>query len=132
MKGYAKLLNMKIIIMSATLPNLEALTDDKEDAVNLIPQKESYFKHPVFAERVIPDYSLLKQKMTLEILCEHVQKQVLRKKKILIEFISKKSAEKFYGMLTDTKIDCETLFMSGDSSIWERQKIIEKLSKLEI
>ena len=69
--------------------------------------------------------------MTLEILCEHVQKQVLRKKKILIEFISKKSAEKFYGMLTDTKIDCETLFMSGDSSIWERQKIIEKLSKLK-
>ena len=61
--------------------------------------------------------------MTLEILCEHVQKQVLRKKKILIEFISKKSAEKFYGMLTDTEIDCETLFMSGDSSIWERQKI---------
>lgn len=90
-----------------------------------------YFKHPVFAERVIPDYSLLKQKMTLEILCEHVQKQVLRKKKILIEFISKKSAEKFYGMLTDTEIDCETLFMSGDSSIWERQKIIEKLSKLK-
>lgn len=131
LKGYAKLLNMKIIIMSATLPNLEALTDDKEDAVNLIPQKESYFKHPVFAERVIPDYSLLKQKMTLEILCEHVQKQVLRKKKILIEFISKKSAEKFYGMLTDTEIDCETLFMSGDSSIWERQKIIEKLSKLK-
>ena len=61
LKGYAKLLNMKIIIMSATLPNLEALTDDKEDAVNLIPQKERYFKHPVFAERVIPDYSLLKQ-----------------------------------------------------------------------
>ncbi len=49
----------------------------------------------------------------------------------MIEFISKKSAEKFYGMLTDTKIDCETLFMSGDSSIWERQKIIEKLSKLK-
>ena len=44
LKGYAKLLNMKIIIMSATLPNLEALTDDKEDAVNLIPQKESSCK----------------------------------------------------------------------------------------
>ena len=58
LKGYAKLLNMKIIIMSATLPNLEALTDDKEDAVNLIPQKESYFKHPVFAEILISASSL--------------------------------------------------------------------------
>ena len=67
--------------MSATLPNLEALTDDKEDAVNLIPQKESYFKHPVFAERVIPDYSLLKQKMTLEILCEHVKNRYCERKK---------------------------------------------------
>lgn len=130
LKSYAKLLNIKIIIMSATLPNLEMLTDHKEDAVILISQKDRYFKHPVFAERVIPDYSLLKVKMTLELLCKHVQKQALQEKKILIEFISKKSAENFYRMIVDT-VDCEVLFMSGDSSIWERQKIIEKLSYLK-
>lgn len=84
LKSYAKLLNIKIIIMSATLPNLEMLTDHKEDAVILISQKDRYFKHPVFAERVIPDYSLLKVKMTLELLCKHVQKQALQEKKILI------------------------------------------------
>lgn len=116
--------------MSATLPNLEMLTDHKEDAVILISQKDRYFKHPVFAERVIPDYSLLKVKMTLELLCKHVQKQALQEKKTLIEFISKKSAENFYRMIVDT-VDCEVLFMSGDSSIWERQKIIEKLSHLK-
>lgn len=130
LKGYAKLLNIKIIIMSATLPELEALTDHKEDAINLIPHKERYFKHPVFAERVIPEYSLLKQKITLEFLCKHVQEQAIGQKKILIEFISKKSAENFYRMLVGT-VNCEVLFMSGDSSIWERQVIIEKLSKLK-
>ena len=80
----------------------------------MISQKDRYFKHPVFAERVIPDYSLLKVKMTLELLCKHVQKQALQEKKILIEFISKKSAENFYRMIVDT-VDCEVLFMSGDS-----------------
>lgn len=97
LKSYAKLLNIKIIIMSATLPNLEMLTDHKEDAVILISQKDRYFKHPVFAERVIPDYSLLKVKMTLELLCKHVQKQALQEKKILIEFISKKVQKTFTG-----------------------------------
>lgn len=130
LKGYARLLNIKIIIMSATLPNLEILTENKGDAVRLIPQKEKYFRHPVFAKRVIPDYSLLKQKMTLECLYEHVRKQTQQEKKILIEFISKKSAEAFYRMMVDT-VECEVLFMSGDSSIWERQNIIEKLSKLK-
>ena len=28
-------------------------------------------------------------------------------------------------------VDCEVLFMSGDSSIWERQNTIEKLSQLK-
>ncbi len=130
LKGYARLLNIKIIIMSATLPNLEVLTDDNGNAVNLIPRKERYFKHPVFAERVVSDYSLLEQKMTLESLSEHVQERALQEKKILIEFISKKSAENFYRMLTDI-VDCEVLFMSGDSSIWERQNTIEKLSQLK-
>lgn len=130
LKGYAKLMNIKIIIMSATLPNLEVLTDNKENAVSLIPERDRYFKHPVFAERVIPDYSLLKQKMTLELLCKHVQKQALKEKRILIEFISKKSAEHFYRMLVDT-VDCEVLFMSGDSSIWERQQTIDRLSQLK-
>ena len=56
--------------------------------------------------------------------------EALQEKKILIEFISKKSAENFYRMLTDI-VDCEVLFMSGDSSIWERQNTIEKLSQLK-
>ena len=79
---------------------------------------------------MIPDYSLLKQKMTLELLCKHVQKQALKEKRILIEFISKKSAEHFYRMLVDT-VDCEVLFMSGDSSIWERQQTIDRLLQLK-
>ena len=33
-------------------------------------------------------------------------------------------------MLVDT-VDCEVLFMSGDSSIWERQQTIDRLSQLK-
>ena len=72
LKAFAKLLHVKIIIMSATLPNLEILTDNQMKAVHLIKDREKYFHHPKFAKRVVADYGLLDQKMTLEKLEEHI------------------------------------------------------------
>lgn len=43
-KGFAELLNIKIIIMSATLPNLEMLTENQAKTVRLVKEREKYFK----------------------------------------------------------------------------------------
>lgn len=44
-------MHMKIVIMSATLPNLEVLTNNKMETVRLIEHREKYFNHKKFAEK---------------------------------------------------------------------------------
>lgn len=126
LKEFAELLDIKVIIMSATLPNLEVLTDHKENAVRLISDCSKYFHHKMFRERVVPKYDLLEEDITLESLAEHVLEN--KNKKVLIEFIKKASAEEFYRILGER---VESVFlMTGDSSIQERKDLIEKIKGL--
>lgn len=128
LKEYARILNMKIIIMSATLPNLEVLTNDDSNSVSLIKDCKKYFLNPIFKERVKIDYSLLEVKNVEEVLFEHVLKMNKLKKKIMLEFIVRRSAEKFYRRLKNENLDCEVLFISGFDSILEREIIIDKVN----
>ena len=126
LKEFAELLDIKVIIMSATLPNLEVLTDHKENAVRLLSNCSKYFHHKMFRERVVPKYDLLEEDITLESLAEHVLEN--KNKKVLIEFIKKASAEEFYRILGER---VESVFlMTGDSSIQERKDLIEKIKGL--
>ena len=126
LKEFAELLDIKVIIMSATLPNLEVLTDHKENAVRLLSDCSKYFHHKMFRERVVPKYDLLEEDITLESLAEHVLEN--KNKKVLIEFIKKASAEEFYRILGER---VESVFlMTGDSSIQERKDLIEKIKGL--
>ena len=126
LKEFAELLDIKVIIMSATLPNLEVLTDHKENAVRLLSDCLKYFHHKMFRERVVPKYDLLEEDITLESLAEHVLEN--KNKKVLIEFIKKASAEDFYRILGER---VESVFlMTGDSSIQERKDLIEKIKGL--
>ena len=59
LKQYAKILNLKIIIMSATLPNLEILALNDDKSIQLISNKEKYYKDKLFKDRVKLDYHLL-------------------------------------------------------------------------
>ena len=59
----AGLMNMKIIIMSATLPDLSQLVDGKCNVVKLIRNPEKYTLHPTFANRVICNYELLQEEI---------------------------------------------------------------------
>ena len=111
--------------MSATLPNLEILTDNQMKAVHLIKDREKYFHHPKFAKRVVADYGLLDQKMTLEKLEEHICTNITNNQKVLVEFIKKKVTEEFYERMKE-QTDYPVLVMTGDSSIQERKRIIEK------
>lgn len=124
LKEFAKILNLKIIIMSATLPDLELLTDDHSNSVSLITNPQEYFLNPIFKDRVKIDYSLLNIENTEETLLNHVLEMNKLKKKIMIEFIVRKSAEKFYRQLKEMELDCEVLFISGFDSVLEREKII--------
>lgn len=129
-KGFANLMHMKIVIMSATLPNLEVLTNNKTETVRLIEDRKKYFNHKKFAKRVRPDYSLLGYKITKEELQEHVLTQVKDGKKILIEFIKKKSAEEFYRNIRK-KSRIPVLLMTGDSCILDRKKIIRQTKEMK-
>ena len=126
LKEFAELLDIKVIIMSATLPNLELLTDQKEHAVRLIADCSKYFNHKMFRERVVPKYDLLEKDMTLELLADYVMEN--KSRKVLIEFIKKASAEEFYYILSERE---ESVFlMTGGSSIQERKDLIEKIKDL--
>ena len=49
LKEFAEFLDIKVIIMSATLPNLEVLTDHKENAARLLSDCLKYFHHKMYS-----------------------------------------------------------------------------------
>ena len=131
LKVFGKILNMKIIIMSATLPDLNILidkqTDIHDESVNLISNREKYFSHKLFKERVKVSYELMNKDNVLDLLFEHVKKNSIRKKKILVEFIKKQSAFYFYNRLLESEICSNIELMTGDDNIVERKRILEKI-----
>lgn len=130
LKEFAELLNIKIIIMSATLPNLEMLTDNNSEVVRLISNRDKYFKHYMFAKRVEIDYSLIDKKITIDELADFIcNNKENNGKKILVEFIKKKTAQEFYRLIKDMT-DAPVLLITGDSSIKERNDIINKVNNL--
>ena len=133
LKKYAELLNIKIIIMSATLPNLGKLLDTDYEIPSLI-DRTKYFNNPIFKDRVCPDFSLLNKKIkkdeekveVFEQLMEKVTSEYKSNKKVIIEFILKKSANEFFANLSENpEIEKADLFlMTGDDNKVERERII--------
>ncbi|GAA0123528.1 MAG: CRISPR-associated helicase Cas3' [Clostridium argentinense] len=128
---YAELLNIKIIIMSATLPKLNKLIDyDNVNTINLILDRDKYFKNPIFKDRVSIDFSLLNEKEDVyETLKEHVLNIAKNTDdNILIEFINKKRALEFYkDLICDLDDKREVLLITGDDNSIERNTIINRL-----
>lgn len=128
---YSRLLNMKIIIMSATLPKLDMLTGNHENVVNLIENPEKYFQDARFKKRVALSYELLYQdkKTEMEELYAHVLGQSQKGRKILMEFITKTSAEMFYHMLTESgREDLQIFCMTGDDNQIDRKRILMEMN----
>lgn len=122
-KVFAKLMNIKIIIMSATLPNLDILTNIKGNTVTLIEDRDKYFTNPLFKGRVKIDYSLIDE--SRDEIIKHIIENSNNKKKILVEFINKKTAYEVYDELIDTKLGCEVLLLTGDDNQIDRSRILE-------
>lgn len=134
LNSYAKLLNIKIIIMSATLPNLSYLLDEKEknNISKLIENRDEYFNNTIFKNRVEVNYDLLsEQKIEYEELLQHIIENSLNSQKILIEFISKNDAKKFYELCEnneDLNVNHEILILTGEDNKARRNSIIKKIN----
>ena len=134
LNSYAKLLNIKIIIMSATLPNLSYLLDEEEknNISKLIENRDEYFNNTIFKNRVEVNYDLLsEQKIEYEELLKHITENSLNSQKILIEFISKNDAKKFYELCEnneDLNVDHKILILTGEDNKARRNFIIKKIN----
>ena len=126
---FAKLLHMKVIIMSATLPDLDILSKEEVQAVRLIADRNRYSQNDCFKKRVSRlEYSLLdidRDDLFAEIIVL-IKKHILQKHKILVEFITKKSALDFYECIREA-LDCETLCITGDDNSIERKRILQQV-----
>jgi CRISPR-associated endonuclease/helicase Cas3 len=124
---YAKLLNMKIIIMSATLPKIDYFLEKKDNFVDLISadKRDEFFTSSYFKDRVEVDFSLLKEgKIELDRLEEFFGEVKGDYQKILFEFITKQRAREFYDQIKE--IYDNVYELSGDDNKAYRQYVINK------
>lgn len=135
LKYYAEILNIKFIIMSATLPNLNKLIDQETEMINLVQNREKYFSNSIFKDRVKLDFSLMDLKENiLETLLEHVIKIAEEiEGNILIEFIKKATAMDFFKELNECNDFLEgskkkeIQLITGDDNSIDRNAIIERV-----
>ena len=120
---YSKLLNIKFIIMSATLPRLDNLLNQKSSSFcPLIEDVTKYYENDLFSKRVKLNYELLNEVIDINKLADIILEH--HKKKILVECIKKDTAENLYSKLKEKNEN--TYIMTGDDNKYFRQKIIEK------
>ncbi len=123
---YASLLNIKIIMMSATLPKLDLLLDDHQyDIVDLIKEPQVYYQNKFFRDRVELDFSLLSyKKIDLSVLRDKVLQY--KDRKVLVEFINKNTAREFFNLLCQ-EADVYCVEVTGDDNSRNRKAIIEEI-----
>lgn len=128
LQSYAQQLHIKIIMMSATLPQLDQMlrTVDAQFAT-LVEDPQRYYRHPLFQGRVRLDFSLLeKGKITLEELKEEVLR--FQGKRVLVEFIKKRTAREFYELCKEA---CNVVLLTGDDNVARRDQVIRRIDSGE-
>jgi CRISPR-associated endonuclease/helicase Cas3 len=124
---YAKLLNIKIIIMSATLPKLDYFLEKTTNFTDLIcaDKKEEFFQSSYFRDRVKMEYFKLLNEITIDELFEKFLEEYPKYQKILFEFIKKQTARDFFNLLVENGF--ENIYeLSGDDNKAYRHFVIEK------
>ncbi len=124
---YAEYLNMKIIIMSATLPKLDYFLENKNEFAGLLSEQKvkEFYLNPHFKDRVSINYDLLNLgKINMDDLLVFFKEHKKSYKKILFEFIKKQTAREFYNLL---KSEFENVYeLTGDDNKVYRNFVIEK------
>lgn len=129
-----KLLKMKVIIMSATLPDLTKLSGQQAGVIQMPQKAGNYFSNPVFSQRVKISMELLKdESITLEELKNHILQYHGSGQKVLVEFMTKKSAESFYQiMISCEEVKIPVKCITGDDSLFTREEILAPILKNEM
>ncbi|MCI1946466.1 CRISPR-associated helicase Cas3' [Clostridium luticellarii] len=131
---YSEILNIKIIIMSATLPRLNKLVDsDVGNFVYLIKDRDHYFKNPFFKDRVKFEMIDLgeDEDEEFENLLKDIEYESRSNDKILLEFIFKKRADRFFDYIKSNKKfsqNCkhEVAIITSDDNKADRNRVIKK------
>ncbi|MFW5721091.1 MAG: CRISPR-associated helicase Cas3' [Bacteroidota bacterium] len=146
--NYAKLFNIKILIMSATLPKIDELNEgSRGKIVDLITNRDQYFLNPNFGNRVTFEYiswnkpkSDEDKKEFLKNLSsfiydksEEYAKGNDNKVRTVVEFISKKTASEFLKVLNKTHefSEYKIYLISGEILESRRKEIIDKIKNNE-
>lgn len=139
---YANVLNMRFILMSATLPEIGKLIEGEDPFVNLVVNPEDYFLNPNFRQRVTFDNSLLStlgqvdRTEYLSKLADFVAEKAecytdtnKDQVKAVIEFITKKSASAFTLIANNHEIlkNYKLLLLSGTSLEPRRREVVNWL-----
>lgn len=149
---FAEILNIKFIIMSATLPKIGALISGDEnfgqnDFVELISDRKKYFECKFFKDRVVPNFDLIDEFETsdeprnhneprthneprkTERLAEKIFEEFQKGNDVLVEFIKKSRSLEFFKDFKEKfggEIPEKSLMlMNGDDNLYARKKIIE-------
>ncbi|TAF65409.1 MAG: CRISPR-associated helicase Cas3' [Cytophagales bacterium] len=142
--NYAKYFNLKIVLMSATLPKIDDLDETAKGTITrLVTNKNEYFTNPNFKGRVQFDFTLLGdnwRKLNRQTYLEKLKNFLFEKAEerankngdksnIIIEFIKKKSAGEFFRLIeNDTHFKDYKLFLvSGEILEPRRKEIIDAI-----
>lgn len=148
--NYAQLFNIRVLIMSATLPKIDALHENLNGTfVSLISNREQYFTNLNFAGRVSFDFTLAdknrpqneeeKENYLSELsdfmIGKAEQYATINDEnvKVLIEFITKKTAALFFSIIIkDSRFEeYKILLLSGDILEFRRKQIINSIKEQE-
>ncbi len=145
--NYAYLFNTRFILMSATLPKLDALNipgTNELQLVNrfasLLPNAKRYFQNPNFKGRVEFDFSLFDRDLTIDELADFVYREceqyaIKNKNRVkgIIEFIFKKRAGEFYRLVNDrfASSGYQVFLLSGTILEPRRKEIIDYLKSVD-
>lgn len=147
--NYAQLFNIRVLIMSATLPKIDALHENLNGSfISLISNRDQYFSNHNFAGRVSFDFTLAdknrpdneeKENYLIELsdfMIEKAEQYASSNNenvKVLIEFITKKTAALFFRIINeDSRFrDYKILLLSGDILEFRRKQIINSIKQQE-
>lgn len=129
LEAYSQLLNIKVVVMSATLPRLNKLVDyESENSVYLIKDRRHYFENPYFKDRVKFEMLDLEGEIKdqFEGLMEDIELESRENHKILVEFIFRKRADEFYDYMSEkffNEYGHKIVVMTSDDNKVDRKKI---------
>ncbi|MBW9159617.1 CRISPR-associated helicase Cas3' [Clostridium tagluense] len=135
LNAFAKTLNIKIIIMSATLPKLDKLLHEETCGFcDLIKDKNKYYQNEIFKNRVKLNFELLgKEKNSKEEILSKIDEvvKIRDNTRLLIEFIKKTTAREFFNELKKAYPEKKIHEITGDDSNFIRNKILSEISAVD-